>query len=47
MPTDAEAAARVTAKEDEFAEIAEDFERREFSDDELDAIRKTRRTAPR
>ena len=36
-----------TPSEAELAEIAEAFERAEFSDEELGAIRKTRRDTPR
>ena len=33
--------------DDELDEMAEAFERREFSEDELEAIRRTRRSTPR
>lgn len=42
VPTEAQ-----PAGEDEFAEIAEAFERKEFSQAELEAIRTTRRDTPR
>lgn len=42
VPTEAQ-----LAEEDELAEIAEAFERKEFSEAELEAIRATRRDTPR
>ncbi len=39
--------AQPVPKPDELVEIAEAFERRQFSEDELEAIRKTRRSTPR
>lgn len=34
-------------EDEDLVEMAEAFERREFSEDELEAIRKTRRSTPR
>ena len=47
MPAKTQTEPQPAPKLDDLAEMAEDFERREFSEDELEAIRKTRRGTPR
>ncbi len=47
MRAQAEQKPQQASKQHELAEMAEAFERTEFSDDELEATRKTRRSTPR
>ena len=47
MTAKAQAKAQPAPNDDEFVETAEAFERREFSEAELESIRGTRRSTPR
>ena len=47
MTAKAHAEAQPESKPEELEAIAETFERRDFSDEELEAIRRTRRSTPR
>lgn len=47
MSSDPTAETHRTYMSRELEEMAEAFERREFSEEELEAMRKTRRTTPR
>lgn len=47
MTSKAQSETQTARREAEYAGMAEAFERREFSEEELEAMRKTRRTTPR
>ena len=47
MPANTQTEVQPAPAPDDLAEMAEAFESREFSEDELEAIRKTRRGTPR
>ncbi|MCY4423817.1 MAG: hypothetical protein OXC06_12190 [Acidimicrobiaceae bacterium] len=47
MTAKAQTEAQPAPRDDELVEMAEVFERREFSDEELESIRETRRSTPR